>query len=174
MMTNCHFQISVRFSCPWGLALICELFVFLLRQDMRLCKTQPPCNSHSVEQIVPQWFEKVCGQSQDTQLGGSLNKVWNVIFFSQEPNFLFFCLSRFGFINFDPRSEFTLVFKIFVNMFWRAGCLGCTWVLLEFGSWSNFCLILSLEWQKTNQGGQKQKLIYFVMCILFPDNILIM
>ena len=47
---------------------------------MRLCKTEPPCESHSVELFFAKLFEKVlalylvCGQSQDTQLAGSFKR----------------------------------------------------------------------------------------------------
>ena len=50
-----------------------------------ICKTVPPCESHSVEIIFAQRFLKVlalclvCGQSQDTQLAGSLTKLGHVI-----------------------------------------------------------------------------------------------
>ena len=49
------------------------------------CKTAPQFKSHSLEQIFSQRFEKVlalclvCGQSQDTQLEGSLKKLGHLI-----------------------------------------------------------------------------------------------
>ena len=56
--------------------------------SIRLCKTEPPCESHSVELIFAQWFEKVlaiclvCGQSQDRPLAGSLKKMGHLILYS--------------------------------------------------------------------------------------------
>ena len=47
----------------------------------RPCRTEPPCDCHSVELIFAQWFETVlaltlvCGRSQDTQLAGSPKKI---------------------------------------------------------------------------------------------------
>ena len=52
----------------------------------RLCKTEPPCESHSVELIFAQWFEKVlglrlvCGQSQDKPLAWSLTQLGYVFY----------------------------------------------------------------------------------------------
>ena len=93
-------------------------------RSMRLCKTEPPCESHSVEQIFSQLFEKVlalclvCGQIKDTQLAGSLIKLKHNCFFfifcvrillvyKKITNFLVFLTP-----NFDPqRCEFPMVFK---------------------------------------------------------------
>ena len=47
---------------------------------MRPCKTEPLCESHSVEQMFAKGLKKilaqsmVCGQSQDMQLAGSPTK----------------------------------------------------------------------------------------------------
>ena len=50
-----------------------------------------------------------------------------------------------------------MVFKIFVNMFCRAEGFGCRWVPFDFGFIYNFSLVFSLESQKKNLSGQKQK-----------------
>ena len=48
-------------------------YAIVLGLLIRPCKTEPLCESHSVEHIFAQWFEKllalsmVCGQSQETQ-----------------------------------------------------------------------------------------------------------
>ena len=49
------------------------------------------------------------------------------------------------------------MFHMFVNMFWRALGFGYAWVPYEFGSFNNLCVVFSLDYQKTNLIGQKQK-----------------
>ena len=72
----------------------------------RLCKTAPPCESHSVEPIFARWFAKLLavylerGQSQDTQISRSRKKmgvgivfffVW-VLLVQKNPHFCLFLL----------------------------------------------------------------------------------
>ena len=68
---------------------------------MRLCKTKPPCESHSNELIFAQLFGKIfalyliSGLIQETQLKGSLNYVgaYNFIFCKFQTNKVDFGLS---------------------------------------------------------------------------------
>ena len=101
-----------------------------------------------------QWSEKVLAlylvywQSQDTQLAGSLKTIRArnliccvriILVWKKLPNFVFSCLSGFGFINLDPqRNEFPMVF-------WRTEGFGCMWVPFQFGSFNRLCLVFSLE-----------------------------
>ena len=68
-------------TLPFDFGIFYAIFL-VLRIFKRLCKTDPPCESYSVELIFALLIEKVltlylvCGQSKDTQLAGSLETKW--------------------------------------------------------------------------------------------------
>ena len=90
----------------------------MLKRNTRLCKTAPQWESHSIELFFTWWFVKVlalclvCGQTQDSQLAESLNKLAHVIFgppnyFSLKQIAIFFCcLDWFELINLDSTNCF--------------------------------------------------------------------
>ena len=110
-------------------------------------------------------FEKVlalclvCGRRQDTQLSGLLFCCVGVLLVPKNDQMLpFFFLSWFGFIDFDSQeSESSMMFNMFVNMFWIAEGFGYMGVPFKLLCVNHFCLIFNLESQKTNLSGQKQK-----------------
>ena len=75
-------------------------------------------------------------------------------FFCQEIFFIFFFgFSKFWFLNFGPtRSEFPIVFEIFVNMFWRAEGFGVCVCCLILGLATSCVLYLFIYLSLARKG----------------------
>ena len=88
---------------------------------MRLCKTEPPCESQSAELIFAQLFENVlalymiCGQRKDAQLAGPLKQIGacNFVFCVRWVLVIFLLKWILGIIFDAKKKEFPLVFNIF-------------------------------------------------------------
>ena len=104
---------------------------------MRLCKTKAPCESHSVELILAQWFEKVMalylviGQSQDKKLARSLcQDAFSQIHYY----FFFFALVDFGLPPLTPKKWVSNGVEIFNKYFlesWRIWLyVGAVWFVV--------------------------------------------
>ena len=61
------------------------------------------------------------------------------------------------------------MFDNFGDMLWGAIMFNCMWEVFESGCFNIFCLVLGLEWEKTNLRGQKT-FFDFVKIIIFLEN----
>ena len=121
-----------------------------------LCKTEPPCGSHSVEtfflnDLKRYWpyiqyvYKAKAHGLQDPTKNGACNYIFCVRILLDLRNYQNFKSFLFQWIlvyQFCPqRSEFPIVFNIVVNMFWRAEGIVCMWGLLTFGPYNKFFFI---------------------------------
>ena len=63
-----------------------------------------------------------------------------------------------------------IVWQLF-DMLWAAGGSGCMCVAFEFWFLNNLSLVVSLEYQKTDFSGQKQKKYFFLWSTFSPENL---
>ena len=67
---------------------------------------------------------------------------------------IFLCLNAISPENF---ANFSMMFNMFVNMFWRAESFGYMLGPLVFNYFRNMCLVFSLELQKNYLSGEKKR-----------------
>ena len=130
---------------------------------MRPCKTEPLCESHSVEIFFAQWFEKllalsmVWGQSQEKQREGFPKSIGTYNILQKNTKFChFFAKMNFGLLTLTPKKWLLILFDNFEDMLRGAGGFGCMRVAFEFRFFNNLCFVLSLESQITNFSGEMQ------------------
>ena len=81
------------------------------------------------------------------------------------------CIPYAGFFNYDhSKKELPILFEIFFDMLLAAWGFGCVWLAFDFGFFKNFCLVFSLEYQKTCLSGQKQKNYFFLPSTFSLEN----
>ena len=124
----------------------------------RLCKTAPRCKSHSVEHIFAQWFEKVlalclvCGQTAcriSKKIGpcNFLTFCVRILLIPKHEEKIVFLWHKWIWVDqlWPPKNEFSMMFNMFVNIFWRAEGFGYMRVPFDFASFNNLCLVFSLD-----------------------------